>query len=138
MITVLMEQGSVVVPAQTDPSADELWLEAEELERSIGWVLKPEGLCRGEICIPAPEDGAQGYTRGGSVNIAAFWRRMSKPVLRSRDGDVWILGESAAERAASLENLEAPDFKLPDLAGRPHALSDYRGQKVLLATWASW
>ena len=30
------------------------------------------------------------------------------------------------------------DFELPDLDGKLHRLSDYRGQKVLLVTWASW
>ena len=32
----------------------------------------------------------------------------------------------------------APDFSLPDLAGRLHTLSDYRGKKVLLIAYASW
>ena len=32
----------------------------------------------------------------------------------------------------------APDFSLPDINGQPHRLSDYRGKKVFLATWASW
>ncbi|NDG42002.1 MAG: TlpA family protein disulfide reductase, partial [Betaproteobacteria bacterium] len=40
--------------------------------------------------------------------------------------------------AQALSTLEAPDFELPDLAGQTHRLSDYRGKKVLLATWASW
>ena len=33
---------------------------------------------------------------------------------------------------------EAPDFTLPDAAGRLHRLSEHRGKKVLLVTWASW
>ena len=32
----------------------------------------------------------------------------------------------------------APDFALPDPSGRIHRLSDYRGKKVFLVTWASW
>jgi peroxiredoxin len=32
----------------------------------------------------------------------------------------------------------APDFTLPDLAGRPHSLAEQRGNKVLLVVWASW
>jgi peroxiredoxin len=32
----------------------------------------------------------------------------------------------------------APAFALPDLDGRRHRLSDHRGNKVLLVTWASW
>jgi peroxiredoxin len=34
--------------------------------------------------------------------------------------------------------LEAPDFTLPDIDGKQHSLSDYRGKKVLLLSWASW
>jgi hypothetical protein len=59
-------------------------------------------------------------------------------VLHSAHGDVWVLGESAQQRAAALASLEAPDFTLPDVNGRMHRLSDYRGKKVLLVTWASW
>ena len=32
----------------------------------------------------------------------------------------------------------APDFELPDLDGRLHKLSDYRGQVVVLNFWATW
>ena len=138
MVTVLTEQGPVEMLAQSDPSSEELWLKPDDAERTLGWTLKPEGLCCGDICVPLPEQRAHEYTREGAVNMAAFWRRMSKPVLHSRDGEIWLLGESAAARAAVLETLEAPDFTLPDVAGQAHALSDYRGKKVLLATWASW
>jgi hypothetical protein len=59
-------------------------------------------------------------------------------VLHSDRGDVWILARGAGERSAALASLDAPDFALPDLADRVHRLSDYRGRKVLLVTWASW
>ena len=32
----------------------------------------------------------------------------------------------------------APDFTLPSLDGRRVSLSDYRGKRVVLFTWASW
>jgi peroxiredoxin len=51
---------------------------------------------------------------------------------------VWVLARSARDRAAALASLEAPDFALPDPTGRMHRLSDHRGKKVLLVTWASW
>ncbi len=33
---------------------------------------------------------------------------------------------------------ETPALALSDLAGRPHALADYRGRVVLLNFWATW
>lgn len=32
----------------------------------------------------------------------------------------------------------APEFRLPDLHGRTHQLSDYRGKIVFLNLWATW
>ena len=32
----------------------------------------------------------------------------------------------------------APDFRLPDMDGTDHALSDFRGQVVMLNFWATW
>jgi peroxiredoxin len=45
---------------------------------------------------------------------------------------------SARVRAERLLSLEAPDFTLPDLDGRPHTLSSHRGKKVFLVAYASW
>jgi peroxiredoxin len=39
---------------------------------------------------------------------------------------------------ASLIGQTVPAISLPDLGGRKHALSDYRGHRVLLNFWASW
>lgn len=41
------------------------------------------------------------------------------------------------ETGASVGEL-APDLSLPDMSGRQVSLSQFRGQKVLLAFWASW
>jgi thiol-disulfide isomerase/thioredoxin len=34
--------------------------------------------------------------------------------------------------------MAAPDFELPDLKGRIHRLTDYRGQWVVVNYWATW
>lgn len=138
MAIVLTEQGPVDVRAQADLPSEALWLSPDDAERTLGWTLKPEGLCRGDICVTVPQMQAHEYKRDGVINMAAFWQRLSKPVVHSRDGDIWLFGENAATRSAELETLEAPNFILPDLDGQLHTLSDYRGQKVLLVTWASW
>jgi len=119
-------------------SGEALWLSAREAEEATGWVAKPEGLCKGEVCVPLPSGREQEFVRGTRVNVAALGRHLGQPVLRSDRGHVWVLARSARDRSQALRSLQAPDFTLPDASGRPHSLSEYRGKKVFLVTWASW
>jgi len=137
MVTVLTPSGEWVVPAG-EASGEALWLPAREAEAATGWTAGPQGLCKAAVCVPLPPGREQEFVRGTRVNVAALWRHLGRLVVRSKRGHVWLLTESARERAAALDSLEAPDFTLPDVAGRMHSLSDYHGKKVLLVTWASW
>lgn len=135
MTVILSQLGEFEVPAG---SAEGLWVEPAEATAMSGWELRPEGFCRGDVCVPVPPGKAETLTADGKFNLAAFWDHMGMPIAHSAEGDVWALGEGAENRTAELRSLEAPDFTLPDLAGVQHSLSDHRGKKVLLATWASW
>lgn len=137
MVTVMTESGEWAVPA-AETSGDALWLPAREAEAATGYVAKPEGLCKGEVCVPVPAGRREEFVSGSRVNVAALWKHLGQPIVRSDRGHAWVLAESARDRAAALASLEAPDFTLPDPLGRLHSLSDYRGKKVLLVTWASW
>lgn len=137
MTTVLTENGATT-PASARADGDALWLDAAEVTLATGWTLKPEGLCQGEICVPVPRQDSASYVAAGRVNVAAFWRLLGRPVLHDAAGETWMLGADSAARARQLTSLEAPDFSLPDLEGRMHALSDYRGKRVFLTTWSSW
>jgi hypothetical protein len=137
MVTLLTETGEVVVPsASTDD--ERLWLTELDLGRATGWEVRAEGLCRGTVCVPISPGRRADIVRAGHVDLSGFWQHLGKPVLHSAAGDVWVLGESGQERGAVLRSLQAPDFRLPDPAGRLHSLADYRGKKVLLVSWASW
>ena len=127
---------TVLTPtAQFDVATrDGLWMSAADAERVTGWTLKPEGMCRAEVCVPMPVSAV----KGGEVDIEAFWKKLGGPAIASEAGDVWALGAPAHERNASLEGLQAPDFTLPDVDGAPRSLSQLRGKKVFLVTWASW
>ena len=129
MTTVLVDAGDFTVA-----SSEGLSLTPADAERISGWTLKPEGMCRGTVCVPLPG----GMTNNGRVDLAAFWRHLGNPLLTDAAKEVWVLGAGAEERNASLIGLEAPDITLPDLAGVPHSLAALRGKKVLLTTWASW
>jgi len=129
MAIVLSESGTHAVPSDGG-----LFLTPEDTERVTGWTLKPEGMCRDEMCVPL----GGSVLAGGRVDVAAFWRQLGNPVATDRAGDTWVLGAGAEARNTALAGLQAPDFALPDLGGKMHRLSDYRGQKVFLTTWASW
>ena len=137
MITILNEQQQLDV-TPVGPTDTGLWLTREDLARATGFELKPEGFCKDAICVPLPRDGTSLVDGSGAVDVAAFWRHMGQPVVHDEARTTWVLGFGASERAAALETFEAPDFRLPDLDGRMHGLSEQRGRKVLLATWASW
>ncbi len=143
MITLLHEQRETTWP---DPAAaaegDALWLDAAAIEAATGWTWKPEGLCHGDTCVPLPRarepGGGDPFVREGRLNLAAVWRHSGQPVVHDAASRTWVLGSGSARRGAALATLQAPDFALPDLNGREHRLSAYRGRKVFLATWASW
>lgn len=128
------EGAQADVGAQTDGATDgaALFLPVEELPAATGWELKPEGACLGEVCVPLPPAAR----RPGLVDLASLARAVGRPLVH--EGDTWVAGEPAAARAEALASLAAPDFELPDLAGRLHRLSDYRGRKVVVLSWASW
>ena len=137
MVTLLTETGEHEVTG-TEPSTETLWVSANDALRATGWEAKPEGLCKGPVCVPLPRGRERDFVDGGRINLAALWRHLGQPAVRSERGHAWVLSESARERKAALASLEAPDFTLPDPSGRMHRLSDYRGKKVFLVTWASW
>ncbi|KAF0100900.1 MAG: redoxin domain-containing protein [Rhodospirillaceae bacterium] len=129
MTKILTPTGEYDVAAH-----DGLWMSPVDAERITGWTLKPEGMCRDDLCVPLPASALG----SNEVDLEAFWEKLGGPVVGSATRDVWALGASAGERNAALEGLEAPDFTLPDLEGVPRSLSQLRGRKVFLATWASW
>src|SRR5262245_25753162 len=137
MITLMTDEGERALrEAQAD--GDALWLSARESEAATGWAPSEEGLCRDAVCVPLPPGRERELVRDGRVNVAALWRHLGRPVVHSARGHAWVLGQDARERADALRSLQAPDFTLPDPAGRLHSLSEQRGKKVLLVTWASW
>ncbi len=122
-----------IILTQTDEynvaAINGLHVSAADALTVTGWTLKPEGMCQGDLCVPMP-------TIEGRVDLAGFWQKLGNPVVS--EGDVWSLGIGAAAQRESLAGLQAPDFELQDLAGQTHRLSDLRGKKVFLSSWASW
>ncbi|MBM4440808.1 MAG: hypothetical protein FJ027_10320 [Candidatus Rokubacteria bacterium] len=103
---------------------------------ALGWELHPDGLCRDGLCVPVPPGVSLDVD--GRVDLAALARVLDRPLALDLAERAAYLGVSARERARALSSLMAPDFALPDLAGRIHRLSEHRGKKILLVAYASW
>jgi hypothetical protein len=118
---------------------DRLWIPLDELERATGWTAKPEGLCRGETCVPVPAARRAEWLDAGRLDFAGFAAHLGHAIARDEDRGIWSFGPPADRSAASGAGpVMAPDVRLPDLDGAQHALSDHRGKKVLLYCWSSW
>lgn len=119
-------------------SGGALWLSAADLKRVSGWEHKPEGFCKGDVCVPVPPPRASELASNGQYNLAALANLVGIPAVADAEFNAWAFGESAAERTRTLKSLDAPDFSLPDLDGKMHSLSEHRGKKVFVVSWASW
>ncbi len=96
--------------------------------------MKPEGACKGDICVPLP-DGPGAPTATSPSPVLA--ERLGMPLLHDDANQLWALGPASVSGRA-LDTAEAPDLELPDVDGNPFKLSSLHGKKVLLVAWASW
>lgn len=92
-----LESGAVEAESQ----ADDLWLALPELTTATGWELKPEGVCKGEICVPVPAARRQALIRdeGQSTkfNLSEFARLMQQPFAHDEEHAVWYFGRPGWE-----------------------------------------
>jgi hypothetical protein len=114
------------------PDAKDLWVRAADLPRINEFELKPQGACRADLCIPI----ARELKNGEWFNLTGFARRVRQAYVT--DAAVWSFGEIPAVRGQFYQSRTAPDFAVPDRQGRVVHLSDFRGKKALVVTWASW
>ncbi|MFD0419834.1 redoxin domain-containing protein [Streptomyces sp. NPDC127108] len=162
-LTVLDDHVESRVEAELRPAADgttpHVRLAFADVERALGFTRKPQGWCRGDLCVPAAavatlEDLGDAGT--GTLDVTAFATLLNRPIAMELDLDagaeagadegvdvspdegVVAFGVSAADRSATLIGGTAPDFALPDVHGAEHRLGELRGRKVALVFWASW
>jgi len=111
---------------------DRLDITPGELERQTGWELKPEGLCKGDRCVPLPD----GSDADGVVDVTVVADRLGMPLVHDDRHELWALGPEAGDRV--LASAQLPSIVVADVDGRPFDLASLRGEKVLIAAWASW
>ncbi len=102
-----------------------------DFEAQTGWQFKPEGACKGEVCIPlSPAPGEQ-------IELAHSAEQMGMPLVADTEHALWALGPESIG-AKALVTAAAPPLTLPDVNGKPFDLASLRGQKVLVYAWAPY
>lgn len=119
-------------------SDDGLWVPLSELKAVSGWELKPEGVCKDEVCVPVPDTRRRALIRDEEFSLTEFAGLIEQPVAHDENTKVWYFGPPVWAWKSRLASRVAPDFSLPDLSGQVHALSELKDKKVFLLFWASW
>jgi len=111
---------------------ESLRLSRHAFERGTGWALRPEGACRGEICVPLPERDDPDV-----VDVPAVAAALGMPLVADEETGLRALGPATLGGRA-LASAVAPELTLPRLDGTEFSLSSLRGQKVVLVAWAPY
>lgn len=99
-----------------------------------GWEAKPEGLCKGEHCVPAP--GALRPDGLIDVELAATHLRM--PLVHDEAHSLWAVGPASLGGGRALDSAQLPGLTLEDRSGNPFDFSSLRGRKAILVAWSSY
>ena len=127
MDTFTIVDGERAVPVGARRSGERVLLDAAAVKDGLGWEIHDGLLCNDASVV-----------RDGAIDLAGLAAAMDRALAVDLDERAAFLGGSARERAQMLGSQQAPDFALPDLAGRTHTLGERRGKKILLVAWASW
>lgn len=105
------------------------YVDPVELADHSGWELKPEGFCRGPVCVPLRQAASE------PLPAELVAEHLGMPLVADPAAGVWALGPEAGR---TLRSGSVADFTLPDWRGEDFRLSSLRGQKVLILAWAPW
>jgi peroxiredoxin len=97
-----------------------------ELEQRTGWSIKPQGACRGEVCVPLETP----------FDVRDLALRLGMALVSDEKHGLSALGPQCDTRKVA--GAELPDITLPDRHGQDFALRSLLGRKVLVVAWASW
>jgi hypothetical protein len=129
--TVLFGENAVALD-KTRVVDQNLWVQSKDLPRINQFEVKPHGACRADVCIPLSKT----LKNGDWFNLTGFAKKIGETVVSDQNIDSF--GEIPVLRGGFYNSRIAPDFAVPDRQGKVVHLSDFRGKKTLVITWASW
>src|SRR4029079_5689424 len=121
-LTLICDDRTTGVDADLD--GDRGLVDPDQLAQATDWPLKPEGLCRGAVCIPTsmwPE-----LVVDGRLDLAVFARLTDQILVVDVDEHIASLGPSASRRSQEMATLQAPDFTVDTIDGDAVSLGDFK------------
>jgi hypothetical protein len=61
-------------------------VQPEEFAQRTGWIIKPEGACKGEVCVSLPS------VSGPALDVTMLAERLHMPLVRDEAHGLWCLG----------------------------------------------
>jgi hypothetical protein len=124
---LLLLDGVRIAEVEAGPG---LTLDPVDVLAATGWEVKPHGLCRGDICIPAS-------LAEGPVLLAELAAALRRPLAAEElDGRaIAVLGEAGGTTVLPGELV--PEVALTNVDGVPVAITG-RGRKTAVVVWSTW
>ena len=108
----VLANDAVTTLSDSLEDADALWIASDELGKTIGFELKPEGACQGGLCVPIRQDEDNELFKIADgkkwVNASLLATKLDQPFLSDAESEVWSFGaggESGVDFFASLNDL---------------------------------
>lgn len=110
----------------SDMLIDSLDIDARTFADGTGWEIKPEGACKGEVCVPLPE----------GFDLPSTAERLGMAIVPDESSGRWAVGPASVSGRA-LVTATAPQFELEDLDGNSVSLP-IADTKTVLVAWAPY
>jgi hypothetical protein len=128
MLTVITDDGTREVEGPH--------VSPEVLHELTGWELQPQGLCRGDVCVPTRSRADLNVD--GAIDLAVVAELLGQPFVVDDTHAVAVLGTSVAARTQQLSDANIHDLVLRGFDGKDVAWSTIGRKKKVFVAWASW
>src|SRR3982750_471821 len=93
---VVVYDGVATTIAAASEVSNDLWVTMKDLTRATHFVVKPQGVCRDQLCFPLPKARRGEFiSKKGALtffNLSEFARLIKQPAAKDDKNGVWYFG----------------------------------------------